>query len=102
MSWKQNMYQWILNAFGNLYMIIERRVKYPNDNIILGLQIDKDLQDMTRKDLLYLSKKCWWADTLENLWNSGWVYHFNSIPRNPMNRDANYWIERVYKELYEK
>ena len=61
-----------------------------------------NLQDMTRKDLLYLSKKCWWPDTLENLWNSGWVYHFNSIPRNPINRDANYWIERVYKELYEK
>ena len=51
MSWKQNMYQWILNAFGNLYMIIERKVKYPNDNMILGLQIDKDLQDMTRKEL---------------------------------------------------
>ena len=31
----------------------------------------------------------------------GWVYHYNSIPPNPMNRDATYWIERTYRELYE-
>ena len=37
--------------FGNLYLIIERRVEYPDDNIILGMKVDKDLQDMTRKQL---------------------------------------------------
>ena len=58
MNWKQNMYQWILNAFGNLYLVIERRVEYPNDNIILGMKVDKDLQDMTRKELCsYMDKE---------------------------------------------
>ena len=37
----------------------------------------------------------------DNLFKSGWVYHFNSIPQNKENRNANYWIERVYKDLYE-
>jgi len=59
-----------------------------------------NLQDMFKKSLLYLPGYSWWPDTLENLWDSGWVYHFNSIPQNQYNRDANYWIERVYKELY--
>jgi len=61
-----------------------------------------NLQDMFKKSLLHLPGYSWWPDTLENLWDSGWVYHFNSIPQNQYNRDANYWIERVYKELYEK
>ena len=61
-----------------------------------------NLQDMFKKSLLYIPSYSWWPDTLDNLWDSGWVYHFNSIPQNQYNRDANYWIERVYKELYEK
>ena len=61
-----------------------------------------NLQDMFKKNLLYLPGYSWWSDTLENLWDAGWVYHFNSIPKNQYNRDSNYWIERTYKELYEK
>jgi len=61
-----------------------------------------NLQDMFKKSLLYLPGYSWWPDTLENLWDSGWVYHFNSIPQNQYNRDANYWMERIYRELYEK
>ena len=58
MSWKHKIYQWILNMFGNLYLVIERRVEYPNDNIILGMKVDKDLQDMTRKELCsYMDKE---------------------------------------------
>jgi len=34
------------------------------------------------------------------LYNSGWIYQFNAIPQNPMNRDRNYWMKRIYEELY--
>ena len=57
-----------------------------------------NLQDLFRKNLLHITGHSWWEDNLENLYNSAWVYHFNAIPNNP--RDANYWIERVYKDLY--
>ena len=30
----------------------------------------------------------------------GYVFHFNAIPPNPMNRDAAYWIKRTYEEFY--
>jgi lipopolysaccharide biosynthesis glycosyltransferase len=60
-----------------------------------------NLSDLWRKNLLYVSKECWWEDDLINLYNSGWVYHFNAIPKNTeLNRDANYWILRIYNELY--
>jgi len=59
-----------------------------------------NLQDLYRKNLLYIAEQCWWEDNLENLYNSGWIYHFNAIPPNPLKRDASYWMERVYKELY--
>ena len=59
-----------------------------------------NLQDLFRKNLLVVHDKVWWEDSLSNMYQSGWVYHYNSIPPNPMNRDANYWIERTYKELY--
>ena len=58
-----------------------------------------NLQDLFRKNLLVVHGKEWWTDELHYL-DAGWVYHFNSIPPNPMNRDANYWIERTYKELF--
>jgi len=61
-----------------------------------------NLQDMFRKTLLHIPSihgKTILQDNLEYLWDSGWVYHFNSIPKNP--NDANYWIERVYRELYQ-
>ena len=58
-----------------------------------------NLQDMSRKNLMYYHPQQWWTDELHFLKN-GWIYHFNAIPQNEMGRDANYWIERTYKELY--
>ena len=58
-----------------------------------------NLVDLYRKNLLYLDTGHWWTDELHFL-EAGWVYHFNAIPPNSMNRDANYWIERTYRELY--
>jgi hypothetical protein len=58
-----------------------------------------NLQDLSRKNLLYYHQQQWWSDELHFLKN-GWIYHFNAIPQNQMGRDANYWIERTYKELY--
>ena len=57
-----------------------------------------NLQDLFRKNLLHIPGHSWWEDSLENLYNSGWIYHFNAIPQNE--RHAAYWMERVYKELY--
>ena len=59
-----------------------------------------NLQDPFRKSLLHFPGHGWCEDTLTNLTMSGWIYHFNAIPGHPSNRDANYWIERTYKELY--
>ena len=58
-----------------------------------------NLQDLYRKNLLYIHEQCWWTDELHFL-NAGWIYHFNAIPQNPMERDANYWIKRTYNEVY--
>lgn len=59
------------------------------------------IMDLTRKNLLYFEpKNQWWSDSLENLFNSGWIYQFTSIGNNSMGRDRKYWMERIYKELY--
>ena len=58
-----------------------------------------NLQDLFRKNLLHIPGHSWWEDSLENLYNSGWIYHFNAIPQNE--RHVAYWMERVYTELYE-
>jgi len=47
----QRILQWILNAFGTIYILIERNVEYPDDDIILGMTIDEDLQNMSRQQL---------------------------------------------------
>tara|TARA_R110000824_G_C14679526_1_gene620079 strand:+ start:111 stop:497 length:387 start_codon:yes stop_codon:yes gene_type:complete len=47
----QQILQWILNVFGTIYVLIERNVEYPDDDIILGMEIDEDLQTMSRKNL---------------------------------------------------
>ena len=47
----QLILQWILNVFGTIYVIIERFVEYPDDDIILGMEIDDDLQRMSRQKL---------------------------------------------------
>ncbi len=57
-----------------------------------------NLQDLFRKNLLHIPGHSWWPDSLDNMFNAGWVYHFNAIPQNE--RHASYWIERTYKELY--
>jgi len=62
------------------------------------LPVCYNLQDMFKKSLLHMPGHSWWEDSLENLYNSGWVYHFNSIPQNP--RHVHYWMKRVYEELY--
>tara|TARA_Y100001973_G_C5195380_1_gene333881 strand:+ start:215 stop:982 length:768 start_codon:yes stop_codon:yes gene_type:complete len=59
-----------------------------------------NLHDPFRKNLLHIDPTNWWPDTLDNLFNSGWVYHFNSIPQNRMSRDASYWMKRTFEELY--
>ena len=58
------------------------------------------LMDLVRKNLLYVDERSWWKDDLTNLYNSGWVYQFNAIPKNPLNRDRTYWMKRIYEELY--
>ena len=45
----QRILQWILNVFGTVYVLIEQFVEYPDDDVILGMNIDKDLQKMSRK-----------------------------------------------------
>ena len=87
------------------------KLKTATDQTILNLMLRKNqievkilpdcynLQDLTRKNLLYIDKGCWWTDELHYL-NAGWVYHFNAIPPNNMSRNASYWMKRTYKELY--
>ena len=48
---KQKILQWILNVFGTVYVLIEQFVEYPDDDVILGMEIDEDLQTMSRKNL---------------------------------------------------
>ena len=47
----QRIIQWILNVFGIIYVLIERNVEYPDDDVILGMEIDEDLQTMSRQQL---------------------------------------------------
>tara|TARA_R110002020_G_scaffold406604_1_gene616744 strand:- start:3279 stop:4043 length:765 start_codon:yes stop_codon:yes gene_type:complete len=86
------------------------KIKAGTDQTILNYMLQKNninvktlpvcynFQDLFRKNLLHIPNHSWWPDTLDNLFNAGWIYHFNAIPKNP--RNANYWIERTYKELY--
>ena len=48
---KQSIITSILNLFGELYLLIEKHMKYPNDDVIMGLEIDSELQKMNRKQL---------------------------------------------------
>ena len=58
------------------------------------------LMDLARKNLLYTTTGCWWADDLTNVYNSGWVYQFNAIPQNELGRTRAYFMKRIYEELY--
>lgn len=58
-----------------------------------------NLHHLVTKNLLNFGQS-WWGDELDNLYNQAWIYHFNSIPRNNLNRTSEYFLERAYKELY--
>jgi len=64
------------------------------------LPVCYNLQDMFSKNLLHFPNYSWWEDSLTNLYNSGWIYHFNAIPDHECKRNSLYWMERIYKELY--
>jgi len=57
-----------------------------------------NLQDLFRKNLLFIPGHSWFKDELLFL-DAGWVYHFNAIPQNT--RHVAYWMQRTYEELYE-
>lgn len=59
------------------------------------------MMDLSRKNLLYFHPQHWWNDTLDNLAQSGYVFQWNAIPANPMNRYRDYWMERAYKEWWQ-
>ena len=63
------------------------------------LPIEYNLQDLHSKQLLFLHPQMWFEDKLI-FENCGYVFHFNAIPPNDMNRDASYWIKRTYEEFY--
>ena len=59
------------------------------------------IMDLWRKNLIYTDPNWnWWKDDLSNLYNAGWIYQFNAIPPNKLNRDQAYWMERIHNELY--
>ena len=45
------MLRFILDIFGLAYISIEKYVKYPDDEEILGIDIDNDLHKMSRQQL---------------------------------------------------
>lgn len=59
-----------------------------------------NLHHMASKNLLNFGQS-WWGDSLQNLYEQAWVYHFNAIPTNKLDRNSAYFMERAYKELYE-
>lgn len=63
------------------------------------LPICYNFQDLHSKQLLYLAEGMWFQDELHYL-DCGWIYHFNAIPKNPLDRGPEYWIKRTYEELF--
>ena len=51
MKMRQRLLRFILDMFGYIYISIEQFVEYPNDNEILGVDIDGDLYKMDRQQL---------------------------------------------------
>ena len=41
----------VMKALERLYIWVESKMDYPDDHTILGVPIDSDLQEMTRKEL---------------------------------------------------
>ena len=48
---RQKILKFILNIFGLIYVSVEKYVEYPDDSLILGVEIDNDLHKMNRKEL---------------------------------------------------
>ena len=109
-SFFENMKEYYNDNSGLIIDTIAK-LKTATDQTILNFMLVKNeidvkilpdcynLVDLFRKNLLYVDNRCWWSDELHFL-DAGWVYHFNAIPQNPLNRTAGYWMERTYKELY--
>tara|TARA_Y100001963_G_scaffold29745_1_gene40474 strand:+ start:5734 stop:6507 length:774 start_codon:yes stop_codon:yes gene_type:complete len=89
------------------------KIRAGTDQTILNFMLHKEeidikilpnhynLQDLFRKNTIVIDKEIqhWMIDRLYFL-DAGWVYHFNAIPPNIMNRDVSYWMTRTYEELY--
>jgi hypothetical protein len=60
-----------------------------------------NLHHMSSKNLLNFGQS-WWGDSMENLYEQAWVYHFNAIPKNQLNRSSAYFIKRAYEELWQE
>ena len=58
-----------------------------------------NLHHMSSKNLLNFGQS-WWGDSMDNLYEQAWVYHFNAIPKNGLNRSSEYFIKRAYEELW--
>jgi hypothetical protein len=103
LDWYNTNYRELLQVFGKWNSCDQTCINFYRESQSLPMTILPfcyNLQDLSRKNLLYFHPQHWWTDELHYLKN-GWIYHFNAIPQNDMGRDANYWIERTYKELYE-
>ena len=48
---KQKIFRFLLNSCGILYLFLEKYIEYPDDDVILGLEIDTNLQKMSRNQL---------------------------------------------------
>jgi hypothetical protein len=54
---KQKILRFLLNGCGILYLLLEKYIEYPDDDVILGLEIDTNLQKMSRNQLCeYMDK----------------------------------------------
>ena len=54
---KQKIFRFLLNSCGILYLLLEKYIEYPDDDVILGLEIDTNLQKMSRNQLCkYMDK----------------------------------------------
>ena len=51
MKTSQRILRFILDMFGLVYISIEKYIEYPDDNEVLGIDIDSDLHKMSRKQL---------------------------------------------------
>jgi len=45
------LFRVIMKSLEKLYIWVESKMEYPDDHTILGVPVDPDLQDMTRREL---------------------------------------------------